>query len=317
MPYDSLTNRTDVDALIPEDVSQAFREALQHQSAVLNLFRRIPVGSSQTRFPILSALPIAYWVNGDTGLKQTTEMAWTDKFMNIEELAVIFPIPEAVIDDSGTPIWNEAQPYMVQAAGMLLDASVFFGTSAPASFPTNIVAAAVAAGNVVARGTTATAALGGFAGDWDLLLGTLEADGYMPTGGISNITMRGFARAARTTEGERYSEFTITTDYVEKDGVRVVHPMEGQWPSGASVAETIILNRNQFVVGVRQDFTWKFLDQAVIQDNTGAIVFNLAQQDMVAMRMKMRVGWQVANTINRQQPVEANRYPAAIMRTPA
>ena len=317
MPYDSLTNRTDVDALIPEDVSQAFREALQHQSAVLNLFRRIPVGSSQTRFPILSALPIAYWVNGDTGLKQTTEMAWTDKFMNIEELAVIFPIPEAVIDDSGTPIWNEAQPYMVQAAGMLLDASVFFGTSAPASFPTNIVAAAVAAGNVVARGTTATAALGGFAGDWDLLLGTLEADGYMPTGGISNITMRGFARAARNTEGERYSEFTITTDYVEKDGVRVVHPMEGQWPSGASAAETIILNRNQFVVGVRQDFTWKFLDQAVIQDNTGAIVFNLAQQDMVAMRMKMRVGWQVANTINRQQPVEANRYPAAVMRTPA
>lgn len=317
MPYDSITNRTDVDALIPEEVSQDFRTRLQAESAVLSLFRRIPVSSSQVRFPILSALPIAYWVNGDTGLKQTTEMAWDNKFMNIEEMAVIFPIPEAVIDDSGTPIWDEAQPYMVQAAGRLLDATVFFGTSAPASFPTNVVASAVAAGNVVARGTT-TQANGGFAGDWDLLLGTLEQDGYMPTGGVSNLTMRAFARAARNTLGERYNgEFTIGDGYVEKDGVRVINSLEGQWPTGASVAETILLNRNQFVVGVRQDFTWKFLDQAVIQDNTGAIVFNLPQMDMVAMRLKMRVGWQVSNGINYQQPVEDSRYPASIMRTPA
>ena len=26
--------------------------------------------------PVLSALPVAYFVNGDTGLKQTTEAAW-------------------------------------------------------------------------------------------------------------------------------------------------------------------------------------------------------------------------------------------------
>jgi Phage capsid family len=325
MPYDSLTTRTDIGALIPEAVSDAFRTGLESSSAVLSLFRNIPVGAAQTRFPILSALPVAYWVTGDTGLKQTTEMAWANKYLNVEELAVIFPIPEAVVDDSGIPIWDEAQKYMQQAAGILLDATVFFGTSAPASFPTNVVAAAVAAGNVVARGT-ATQANGGFAADWDSLLGTLETDGYMPTGGVSNLTMRGFARAARNTQGERYGEFTIAAGgpnggfadaYVEKDGVRVYHPMEGQWPSGASVAETIIFNRNQFVVGVRRDFTWKLLDQAVIQDNTGAIVFNLAQQDMVAMRLVMRVGWQVANTINRQQPTEANRYPAATMRTPA
>ena len=44
--------------------------------------------------------------------------------------------------------------------------------------------------------------------------------------------------------------------------------------------------------------------------------YNLAQQDMVALRLTFRVGWQVANTINYQQPVEANRYPAAYVALP-
>ena len=73
---------------------------------------------------------------------------------------------------------------------------------------------------------------------------------------------------------------------------------------------------SEFVLGVRQDITYKILDQAVIQDNTGAIVYNLAQQDMVAMRVVFRVGWQVSNTLNYDQAVEANRYPAAVVRTP-
>jgi hypothetical protein len=93
--------------------------------------------------------------------------------------------------------------------------------------------------------------------------------------------------------------------------------MRGLWPTGGGAARRSRSTATQFVVGVRQDITWKLLDQAVIQDNTGAIVYNLAQQDMVAMRMTMRVGWQVANTINYDQPVEASRYPAGVLHASA
>jgi hypothetical protein len=65
------------------------------------------------------------------------------------------------------------------------------------------------------------------------------------------------------------------------------------------------------VVGVRQDITFKLFTEGVIQDDTGAIVYNLMQQDMSAMRVTFRVGWQVANVINYDQATEANRYPAA------
>ena len=89
MAYNNLTSRTDVEALIPEEVSRTMLGKETHGSAVLDLFRRVPVSRNQVRFPVLSALPTAYWVSGDTGLKQTTEVAWANKFLNIEELAVI------------------------------------------------------------------------------------------------------------------------------------------------------------------------------------------------------------------------------------
>jgi hypothetical protein len=85
--------------------------------------------------------------------------------------------------------------------------------------------------------------------------------------------------------------------------------MRGLWPTGAGAAQAIAFDPSEFVVGVRQDVTWKLLDQAVIQDNTGAIVYNLAQQDMVALRLTMRVGWQVANTINYDQPDRGQPLP--------
>jgi hypothetical protein len=50
----------------------------------------------------------------------------------------------------------------------------------------------------------------------------------------------------------------------------------------------------------------------VIQDGTGAIVYNLAQQDMVALRAVMRLGWQVPNPITRLQTTTADRYPIAV-----
>jgi HK97 family phage major capsid protein len=314
MATNNIISRTDAGALMPEEVSNTMLKNLSSTSTARELFTQVPVGRAQVRFPVLSALPVAYWVTGDTGLKQTTEVNWANKYLNIEELAVIVPIPDNVVSDSGQPIWSQVQPLCEQAAGRLIDTAVFFGTNAPASFPTNVVSAAVSAGNTATR-TTNAAAAGGIVGDLSDLLGTLEADGYDANSAIGIRTLRGAFRQARNTQGERFEEIAITPDYVEIDGVRVTFPMRGLWPAAAAnSAEAIAFDRSEFVLGVRQDITWKLLDQAVIQDNTGAIVYNLAQQDMVAMRMTMRVGWQVANAINYDQATEANRYPAAVLR---
>lgn len=310
MAYNNLTSRTDAAALIPEEVSRDLIRRSTDESAVLSLFRRVPVGVAQVRMPVLSALPVAYWVNGDTGLKQTTEVNWTNKYLNIEEIAVILPVPDNVIADAERNIWDEAMPYMTEAVGRTLDAAVFFGTNAPASFPDDIYTALDAAGNDYTEGTN-NAAAGGYMADFDGALALIEADGYEPDAIVAHTSFKGQLRAARASDGQRLDVGRVSGDLNAIDGIGITYPMRGLWATSSGSPRAIMLQRDQFVVGIRQDISFKLFTEGVIQDDTGAIVYNLMQQDMSAMRLTFRVGWQVANPINYDQATEANRYPAA------
>lgn len=312
MPYNNIISRTDAAATIPEDVAAELTRGAIQASAAMTLFRRRGLSRAQQRVPVLSVLPTAYFVSGDTGLKQTTEVNWTNKYLNVEELAAIVPVPEAVIDDMDFDIWGEVRPLLEEAIGIAVDAAVFFGTNKPASWPTDVVAMAVAAGNVYARGTN-NAAAGGIPQDINQLLALLEADGFDATGAIAARSMRGRLRGAVDTTGRPLSDQISPTEVF---GIPVSYPMRGLWPTGASAAELVVGDFNDGMFGVRRDYTWKVLDQAVIQDNVGTIVYNLAQQDMVALRVTARYAWQVANVLNRDQPVEANRAPFAVLRAP-
>lgn len=312
--YNNLTSRTDAGALIPEEVSKEMLGKAVEQSAVLQMFRRVPVGRAQVRFPVLSALPVAYFVNGDTGLKQTTEVNWTNKFLNIEEIATIMPVPDNVIADVDANVWDEAMPLLVEAMGRTLDAAAFFGTNAPSSWPTNINAAVTSASNNTNEGSVATA--GGYYGDIDILYGKVEADGYDVSGWVAATSAKAKIRTARDSQGRKLDTGRADGAITTLDGYPIAYPMRGLWGTGSGSPRLFGGDWSQFVVGVRQDITMKILDQAVIQDNTGAIIYNLPQQDMTAIRLTFRVGWQVANTINNDQPTEANRYPVGSLLIP-
>jgi HK97 family phage major capsid protein len=316
VPYNSATTRADAQALMPEEVSKAMLGKLTEESAVLKMFRRIPVSRNAVRFPIITALPTAYWVSGDTGLKQTTKLAWDNKFMQIEEIATILAVPENVADDIDADVWDEAEPLVREVIGRTLDTAVYFGINAPASFPKNILQAATDAGNTVTEGT-ANAAAGGYFGDLDNLIGSVEDDGFDVTGYVAARSAKRKFRSARDTQGRKNDPGRLSPDLATLDGEPISYPMRGLWSTTGGAGANVRLfagQWDQFVVGVRQDIEMKFLDQAVIQDNTGAIVYNLPQQDMVAYRLKFRVGWQVANTINNDNPDAATRYPVAAMK---
>jgi HK97 family phage major capsid protein len=307
--YNNLVSRTDAGALIPEEVSRDMIRRATDESAVLRLFRRVPVSRAQVRFPVLSALPVAYFVNGDTGLKQTTEVNWTNKYLNIEEIAAIVPVPDNVVADVELNIWDEMMPYLVEAFYRCFDSAVFFGTNAPGTWPTNVAAAATAAGNVNTEGNTA--AQGGFFGDFDETLALIETDGYDMSGVVANRSARSQFRQARNSQGDRLDGDRVAGDLASIDGSPIVYPMRGLWPTGSGAPRLFVGDWSNFVVGVRQDITMKVLTEAVIQDNTGQIIYNLAQQDMTALRLTFRVGWQVANLLNYDQPTEGSRYPVA------
>jgi HK97 family phage major capsid protein len=324
MPYNSITDRSEAGALIPEEVSDEIIKNVPQMSTVMTLGRQLRnMTRGEFRMPVLSSLATAYFVAGatqtarDYGLKQTTEQQWSNKFIYAEEIAAIVPIPENVMEDvaaGGIDIWAELQPSVVEAIGQVFDAAVLYGTNAPAgTWPTNLLAGALAAGNSLALG-----AVGDLFDDImaeNGLLGLVELDGYMVSGHTAALAMKGKLRGLRGDDGQPLfiRDMQGAVQY-SLDGSPIDFPMNGAFDPDQSLMFSG--DWSQLVFSIRQDITMKILDQAVIQDDTGAIQYNLAQQDMVALRVTFRVGWQLPNPINRIQTVEANRYPFAAL-TPA
>ena len=303
--FNKSIQRGDISALVPEAVSNAILTDIAAQSAALSTFRRIPMSSKTVRMPILSVLPQSYWVEGDQGLKKTTEAAWQNKFLHAEELACIIPVPEAVLDDAGFDVFAMLQPMIAEAFARKLDAAVFLGDGTPASWPTAIVPAAIAAGHVVTRGAN-PANKGGLSADFNDAFSLVEADGFSVNSVLADVSYRGKLRSVRNANGDRLAEVSPESIY----GVGVNYPMRGMWDNGV---EAIVGDSSQGIIAIRQDLTFKVLDQAVITDENGSVILNLSQQDSVALRVVARYGFQVANTIRRENENEASRYPFAVV----
>src|SRR5262249_32271340 len=156
-------------------------------------------------------------------------------------------------------------PQLIEAIGRALDAAIFLGTNKPASWPAAIQPAAVAAGNTATEGLTADK--GGIMGDLSAVFATVESDGFDVNGVIANRTLKGKLRNARATTGEALAQ-APAADGTEAYGVPVEYPLRGLWPTGAGATEAIVGDFSQGLLGVRQDITFKILDQAVIQDGT-------------------------------------------------
>ena len=315
MPFNNSTDAADVGRLIPEAQVAEILKNVPQASASLSLFRRVPLSTRTARQNVLSALPVAYWVNGDTGLKQTTEMAWTDVVMTVEEMAVIMPVPINVVDDMAFDIWGEARPLIEEAMGRTLDQAVFFGINKPASWPAAIVPGAIAAGNEVIWDTAGT---GPEKVDLiDDLMSTVENDGFDVNGFVTYRGFRGELRKLRDANGVKLLDIANS----EYEGARIQYAMDGLWPDVTALNNTRMIagDFTKGVIGVRKDITYEIFREGVITDNSTPpqIIFNLMQQDMVAMRVTFRVAWQVANPINRANSNAATRYPFGVLRNPA
>lgn len=311
MPYNSIIDRSGAEALIPEDVSREIVQRVPEMSAVMRLGRKLPnMSRSQRRMPVLSGLITAQFVNGDNGRKQTSSVSWEDVFINAEELAVIVPIPEAVLADADYDIWGEVQPRILEAFGLAFDQAVMYGVDAPSAWPDDLLTAATAASQAITYGSGADI--------YDDIMGEngviamVENDGFLVNGHVGALSLRSKLRGLRDANGVPiFNRVAQAKTQYELDGAPIEFPL-----NGAIIPDDALLfsgDFNQLVYSMRQDVTYKLLDQAVIQDAAGNIVYNLAQQDMVALRAVIRLGWALPNPINRVNQTKATRYPFGVL----
>lgn len=294
----NMISRQNAEAIIREQVVPEIFQDVPKQSTFMSLARKMPnMTSKQTRMRVLDVLPMAYWVNGDIGYKQTSEQAWDNVYMTAAELAVIVPIPEAVLSDAEFDIMGEVTPRVNEAIAHRVDSAILFGNNRPAEWQTDIITRARQAGNNVAATSSKDM--------YDLILGEggvfnkVEEQGYAVSGAISSLGMKAKLRGLRTTDGAPIFSTSMqgATQY-GLDGNPMYFPTNGAFDN--SVAQLIVGDFSQAVYSIRQDITVKILDQGVIQDpSSKEIIYNLAQQDMIALRVVFRMGWALPNPATR------------------
>lgn len=298
--------------MLPDQLSREIIQTAPQASVVMARARRVPMSTKTAKQPVLASLPDAYWVNGDTGLKQTTKMAWDGVSMTAEELAVIVPIPDALIADSSIPLWDEIKPLLVEAVGKKVDDATIFGNDKPTSWPAALIPGAVAAGNSVALGTGEDIGV-----DIATLGERLALDGFAINGFISRPGLHWSLVGLRDAEGHSIYTPALTT------GLNGAPPTPGLYgyplnevTTGVwDPADAVMLGADwsKVVVGIRQDITFQMFSEGVISDADGKVILNLMQQDSKAMRLVFRVGFQVANPITRLNVNPATRYPAGVI----
>lgn len=288
----NITARTDLSGLIPEPVTREIIQGVTEGSAVLNMGRRLPNMTSKTQtMNVLDMLPTAYFVNGDTGTKQTTKMKWDKKKIVAEEIAVIVPIPEAVLDDADYDIWGEVRPRLVEAFGKVIDGAILFGTNKPTSWRDSVLETCTKAGSVVAATPYIYDDLLAEGG----VIAKVEESGYLVNGIMSAIQMRAKLRGLKDKGGSPIfkTDMQGATPYA-LDGSPMYFPRNGAFD--ATKALMIAGDWSELVYSIRQDITFKIFDQGIVQDpSDNSIVYNLMQNDMVALRAVMRLGWEIPN----------------------
>ena len=297
----AVISRTDADAVIETQVANEIFEGVVKESKALSMFKRLPnMTSDKTKIRVLDTLPVAYFVDESTnnGRKNTTKIAWDKKFINAAELAVIVPIKENVLNDASIDIWAEVKPRIIEAFGKKIDNAIFFGVDKPADWRAGLVPSVIAAGAEVTE-------TGKLYSDINDAMVKVEESGYEVNGILGGVGLKGKFRMMTDTTGQplNTTEIGSIARYFMDNGV---------WDKTTSTL--VVGDFNQAVYSIRQDVTYKILDQAVIQDpSDGSILYNLAQDDMVALRVVMRLGWEIPNPVNAENGTET-RFPFASLK---
>ena len=274
-------SRAEVATLIQEAYADVLLDGAREASTALSAFPTVNMGTKLTHLPVLATLPEAGWVSESAtesgGIKPTSQVTWQDRTLVAEEIAVILPIHENVIDDATTAVLTELASLGGQAIGKKLDQAVFFGTDKPASWVSeDLLTAAVSASQDVTV-VDGDANENDIVGAVNQVSELIAVNGWAPDTMVASLAMRYKVANLRDANG-----LPIFRDE-SFNGFRTFFNRNGAWAPESAVA--IVADSSRIRIGVRQDIQVKLLDQATVSG------INLAERDMVAIRLKARFAY--------------------------
>lgn len=286
------------DPLVPQPLAADIIQEAPKASAALSLMNRTTLSSKTQRMPVLDVLPMAYWVGGDTGMKQTSQQQWKNVIMVVEELACIVPIPEAYLDDADVPLWSQVQPRITEAVGALIDSAVLWGIGKPVTWGESVFVGATKSGHSVIQGTGLD-----LGQDVSALGQAMAQSGYTVNGFAAQPGISWLLTGMRSEQGiPIYQPNMQASPGGTLYGYNLSEINNGSWENPVTGALMLAGDFTKSIIGIRQDISFKMFTEGVISDDTGKVILNLMQQDSVAMRMTMRLAYATVNPVTIMEP---------------
>lgn len=245
-------------------------------------------GNSRT-IPALGTSVQVFWT-GETEKKTSTQPKFSVVTQTLKKLAAIVPFSEEILEDSAINLTALIGALFAEAVAKEEDIQFFAGTGAPWTGILNnglvnkVVQASGAASQLTVK---------------DLI----DMEDATPSGALAGAkyyfhrTILSVLRKLTGTDGH----FILVPAANGVPATLNGYPYEC---SDAFPALSTIVDGDQYILfgnlkqgavfGDKQQLRVKLLDQATITDSDGSTVINLAEQDMIALRIVERVGYVVA-----------------------
>ncbi|MDK0979357.1 phage major capsid protein [Clostridium perfringens] len=266
---------------VPVEQAKDIMKAVTRGSSVLRLSTVKPMTSDEKKFSVLTEGPGAYWV-GEGERIQTSKAEWIHPKMVAKKIAVIIPVTEEKLKDTTINVFEELKPEIAEAFYKAIDAACLFGTNSP--FAKNIFNSAVKAQNFIVDGTSKSLDL-----DVSDVMALIEDDGFDVNGFAANNGIKNRLRKLRDGNGNQL--FVNGVDQKEFYNEPIEFSRNGSWDK--SKAEIIAADWSKSLVGIRDGIEYKVLTEATLQGtvDTDGKPISLAEQDMVAIKATMRIGF--------------------------
>lgn len=306
---------TNSSVVLPVEYGREVIRGVLGRSKALELGRRLPDMVGKTyKLNVFSNLPVSGWVKNqltpdgapdEIKNKPVSQLAWTGVDLSAEEIAVIIPIAINTIKDLAN--WIDILPYVSEqvegAFQEVIDATAFFGLNSPYANFSGILAGATNAGAVVEWDGEAGLSFYNAIND---AMEYVETSGYVPTAILGGPSLNSAFRKTITALG------VLAGDQGEIGALPRHVDLTGGFNQSSAFA--IVGDFRYFVYAFREEMEARVLEEATIVDpTTGNTLYNLAQQDMIAVRFTMRLGMALPNPVNRVNSTD-KRYPFAVIK---
>lgn len=273
--------KDELTGFVPKEQAKEIMKDVARGSSILRLSKVEPMTSDTKKFPVMVDGPGAYWV-GEGERISTSGAQWIFPEMVAKKLAVIIPVTKEKLKDTTIDVFNELKEPIAEAFYTAIDAACLFGTNSP--FARSVYAAAVAGENYIVDGTAESLDL-----DVSDVMALIEDAGMDTNGFAANYGVKNRLRKLRDANGNAL--FVQGVNQNEFYSNPIEFSRNGAWDK--EKAEIIAGDWTKSLVGIRDGLEYEILKEATLQGTLDADgkPISLAEQDMVAIKATMRIGY--------------------------